>query len=199
METIARNYLDDALKSFRDYKKLADKALVQVSDEIFFYTLDPETNSLAIIVKHLAGNMFSRWTDFLTTDGEKPNRNRDGEFVTPADTTRVALMAHWEAGWQCVFDAIEPLQPEDLARIITIRGQAHTVLEAINRQLTHYPSHIGQIILLAKHYRSSEWQTLSVPRNRSAEFNNYLGAQTAAGNNPGRFDATQDFVDNSAK
>ena len=199
MEAIARNYLDDALKSFRSYKKLADKALAQVSDEEFFYTLDPESNSPAIIVKHLAGNMLSRWTDFLTTDGEKPNRNRDGEFVAPADTTRVALMAHWEAGWQCLFTAIETLQPKDLERTITIRGQVHTVLEAINRQLTHYPSHIGQIILLAKHYRSSEWQTLSVPRHRSAEFNNYLGAQTAAGNNPGRFDATQDFVDNSAK
>ena len=199
MKTIARNYLDDALKSFRDYKKLVDKALAQVSDEEFFYTLDPETNSLAVIVKHLAGNMISRWTDFLTTDGEKISRNRDGEFIIQPDSDRAALTEHWEAGWQCLFTAIEPLQSEDLARTITIRGQVHTVLEAINRQLTHYPSHIGQIILLAKHYRSSEWQTLSVPRNRSAEFNNYLGAQTAAGNNPGRFDATQDFVDNSAK
>jgi hypothetical protein len=194
-ETIAQNYLADALKSFRDYKKLADKAMAQVRDEEFFRALDAEANSIAVIVKHLAGNMFSRWTDFLTTDGEKPDRNRDGEFVIAPDATRAALLDFWERGWQRVFAALEPLQPADLARTVFIRGQAHTVLEAINRQLAHYPSHVGQIILLAKHFRGAEWQTLSIPRNRSAAFNQFLGDKLAAGENPGRLDAPQQFAD----
>jgi hypothetical protein len=198
-ETIARNYLADALKSFRDYKKLADKALAQVSDEAFFRALDDESNSIAVIVKHLAGNMLSRWTDFLTTDGEKPTRQRDMEFVITPETTRAAMLDFCERGWACVFAAIEPLQPQDLARTVTIRGQAHTVLEAINRQLTHYSSHVGQIILLAKHWRGTEWQTLSVPRNRSAEFNQYLGDKLASGGNPGRHEAVQDFAESDIK
>lgn len=198
-EAIAQNFLDDAIKSFRDYKKLAEKALAQVSEEEFFRTLDPETNSLAIIVQHLAGNMLSRWTDFLTADGEKPNRNRDSEFIIDSATTRADVMEFWQRGWGCVFAALEPLQTQDLARTVTIRGQAHTVVEAINRQLTHYPMHIGQIVLLAKHYRSSAWRTLSVPRNASAAFNQKLGAALVAGDNPDRFSAPQDLLNAEAR
>jgi len=167
------NYHADALTSFRNYKKLAERAIEQVSDEEFFAAIDEEANSIAVIVKHIAGNLRSRWSDFLTSDGEKPDRNRDTEFELIADT-RESLMKFWEDGWQTLFDAIEPLTPDDFSRTITIRGEPHTVVEAINRQLTHYSYHIGQIVLLAKHFRSSEWKTLSVPKNRSAEFNKYL-------------------------
>jgi hypothetical protein len=113
--------------------------------------------------------MFSRWTDFLTSDGEKPNRQRDLEFVITADTTKDEMLAQWERGWECVFSALDPLTADDLNKTVTIRGEVHTVVEAINRQLMHYSTHIGQIVFLAKHFRSSEWQTLSIPRNRSAE------------------------------
>jgi len=167
----AQHYLADALRAFRDYKKLAERAFAQISDEEFFRRLDEESNSIAISMKHMAGNMLSRWTDFLTTDGEKPDRNRDVEFVMLPGTTRDDMVAYWERGWQCVFDAVEPLGPDDLMRTVTIRGQDHTVIQAINRQLTHYAYHVGQIVFLAKHFKSSEWQSLSVPRNRSAEFN----------------------------
>ncbi len=167
----AQHYLADALRAFRDYKKLAERAFAQISDEEFFRRLDEESNSIAISMKHMAGNMLSRWTDFLTTDGEKADRNRDVEFVMLPGTTRDDMVAYWEKGWQCVFDAVEPLGPDDLMRTVTIRGQDHTVIQAINRQLTHYAYHVGQIVFLAKHFKSSEWQSLSVPRNRSAEFN----------------------------
>ena len=167
------NYHADALSSFRNYKKLAERAIEQVSDEEFFAAIDEEANSIAVIVKHIAGNLRSRWSDFLTSDGEKPDRNRDTEFEL-IDDTRESLMKFWEDGWQTLFDAIEPLTPDDFSRTITIRGEPHTVVEAINRQLTHYSYHIGQIVFLAKHFRSSEWKTLSVPKNRSAEFNQYL-------------------------
>jgi len=180
-EAIAQNYLTDTIQSFRDYKELADKAMAQTSEEEFFRQIDGESNSIAIIVNHIVGNMFSRWTDFLTTDGEKPERNRDMEFVMLDGVTKEELLQRWEEGWQCVFNAIEPLKPEDLARKITIRGQEYAVLEAINRQLTHYPSHIGQIVFLAKHYRASDWKTLSVPKNKSAEFNAYLAKRKAEG------------------
>jgi len=171
--SLIENYHADALTSFRNYKKLAERAIEQVSDEEFFAAIDEEANSIAVIVKHIAGNLRSRWSDFLTSDGEKPDRNRDTEFELIADT-RESLMKFWEDGWQTLFDAIEPLTPDDFSRTITIRGEPHTVVEAINRQLTHYSYHIGQIVLLAKHFRSSEWKTLSVPKNRSAEFNKYL-------------------------
>jgi len=167
----AQHYLADALRTFRDYKKLAEGAFAQISDEDFFKTLDKESNSIAVNVKHMAGNMISRWTDFLTTDGEKPERDRDMEFEMLPGTTKDDLLAYWELGWKCVFDAVEPLQPEDLMRTVRIRGQDHTVIQAINRQLAHYAYHVGQIVFLAKHFKSSEWQSLSVPRNRSAEFN----------------------------
>jgi hypothetical protein len=171
MTDIAQHYLEDSIASLRNYKKLADKAIDQLKDEEFFVQLDEEANSVAVIMKHMAGNMFSRWTDFLTTDGEKPNRNRDMEFVIEPTTTSADLRAYWEKGWQRVFDALEPLKADDLERIVLIRGEEHTVMRAINRQLMHYANHIGQIIFLAKHFRSREWTSLSIPRNRSAEFN----------------------------
>ncbi|MGB9028805.1 MAG: DUF1572 domain-containing protein [Acidobacteriaceae bacterium] len=164
------SYLEDSRTLFAYYKKLAERAMDQVADEQLFVTLDDESNSIAIIVKHMSGNMLSRWTDFLTTDGEKPNRNRDGEFEEPP-ATRGALLAMWEAGWACLFAALEPLTDADLTRTVTIRGEAHSVMQAINRQLAHYPQHVGQIVLLAKHFAAGHWQTLSVPRKGSAEFN----------------------------
>ena len=161
------SYLKDALNVFRGYKKLAERAMEQVPEEHLFSTLDEEMNSIAIIVKHMAGNMRSRWTDFLTTDGEKPDRNRDGEFEQ-APTNRPELMSMWETGWQCVFDAIEPLSDADLGRTVTIRGEPHSVMQAINRQIAHYADHIGQIVLLAKHFAGARWQSLTIPRNRPA-------------------------------
>jgi len=169
-ESPAQDYLADAIRTFRDYKKLAEGALAQISDEDFFKTLDEESNSIAVNMKHMAGNMISRWTDFLTTDGEKPERDRDMEFEMLPGTTKADMLAYWEQGWKCVFDAVEPLQPDDLMRTVRIRGQDHTVIQAINRQLAHYAYHVGQIVFLAKHFKSSEWQSLSVPRNTSAEF-----------------------------
>jgi hypothetical protein len=173
------SYIKDSIAVFRQYKKLAERAMEQVADEQLFVAIDAEANSIAIIVKHMVGNMRSRWTDFLTTDGEKPNRNRDSEFAEPP-ATRAALLAEWEAGWSCVFAALEPLSDEDLGRTITIRGEAHSVMQAINRQLAHYPHHVGQIVLLAKHFAGDRWQSLSIPRNRSAEFNRKVAAGEAS-------------------
>src|SRR5687768_3944960 len=196
MSDILENYHTDALSSFRNYKKLAERALEQVSDEEFFATIDAESNSLAVIAKHIAGNLHSRWRDFLTSDGEKPDRNRDTEFEMIADT-RESLMDFWERGWQTIFDNVEPLTGEDFARTVTIRGEPHTVVEAINRQLTHYSYHVGQIVFLAKHLRSSGWKNLSVPRNRSAEFNRHLAEQRSAGNiKTNRFDSAAEFAAN---
>ena len=144
--------------------------MAQLKDEEFFFTLDPESNSVAILVKHLAGNMRSRFTDFLTSDGEKPDRFRDREFEVNSATTRADVMRWWEEGWACVFGALAPLQPEDVMRTITIRNEPHTVLQAVNRQIAHYAQHIGQIVFLAKHIRSSDWKTLSIPRGKSEEF-----------------------------
>jgi hypothetical protein len=169
-EQTGRAYLDEALRSLRGHKRLAESAMAQVTDEEFFRQLDPEANSIAIIVKHMAGNMRSRFTDFLTTDGEKPDRNRDQEFLLDAGTTRAEVMRWWEAGWACAFGAIQPLQPQDLARSVTIRADAHSVLMAVNRQVAHYAYHVGQIVLLAKHLRGAEWKSLSIPRGKSEEF-----------------------------
>jgi hypothetical protein len=166
-----RDYLQDAVLEFRKTKALADKAMAQVSDADFVRSLDAETNSIAVVVKHLAGNMRSRWTDFLTTDGEKPDRNRDSEFVLDATDTRQQLLTRWESGWQIVFGAIEPLGAADLERIVTIRTEPHTVMQAINRQLTHYAYHVGQIVLLSKHFAAASWKPLSVPRGKSEEWN----------------------------
>ena len=172
------NYHADALQSFRNHKKLAERAIEQISDDEFFAQIDEESNSIALIVKHIAGNLRSRWTDFLTSDGEKPDRHRDTEFELIHDT-RESLMQFWEDGWRTLFDTVEPLTPDDFQGSVTIRGEPHTVFEAINRQLTHYAYHVGQIVMLAKHLRSTEWKTLSVPRNRSAEFNQFVEARKA--------------------
>ena len=173
------SYIEDSLAIFRQFKQLGERAMAQVGDEQLFAVLDEEANSIAIIVKHITGNMRSRWTDFLTSDGEKPTRNRDSEFVDPP-ATREALLRDWEQGWAFLFAALEPLTDADLARTVTIRGEAHSVMQAINRQLAHYPMHVGQIILLAKHYAGAGWQTLSVARNRSAEFNRKVAAGEAS-------------------
>jgi hypothetical protein len=197
---LAKHYLDDALTSFRDYKALAEKAFAQLKDEEFFLALDEEANSIGVIIKHMSGNMRSRWTDFLTSDGEKPDRNRDAEFVLTGDVSRDGLMEQWEEGWSRVFAAIEPLQPEDLGRKVLIRGEEHSVIEAINRQLTHYAYHTGQIVFLAKHIRSRDWKSLSIPRNRSAEFNVYLKEKNQESDEPvrqKRFSSSQDFIRDS--
>lgn len=173
------SYLGDSLEVFRYYKRLAERAMDQVTDEQLFETLDPESNSIAIVVKHMAGNMRSRWRDFLTTDGEKPDRDRDSEFIYPP-ATREALLQGWADGWNCVFGALEPLSDADLARTVTIRGEAHSVMQAINRQVAHYSYHVGQIVLLAKHFTSERWQSLSIPRNRSAEFERKVRAGEAS-------------------
>lgn len=166
-QLIIQDYLDDSRKAMRAYKKLAEKALDQMKDDEYFVTLDEESNSVAVVMKHMAGNMFSRWTDFLTTDGEKPNRNRDYEFVISPETMKDDLRDYWERGWQCVFGALDPLQIEDLDKRVYIRGEEHTVVQAINRQLMHYAYHVGQIVFLAKHFRASDWSSLSIRRNRS--------------------------------
>jgi len=173
------SYLKDSLAVFRYYKNLAERAMAQLTDEQLVAVLDEESNSVAVVVKHLAGNMRSRFTDFLTSDGEKPDRRRDLEFVDPPET-REALMAAWEAGWDCVFEALEPLGDEDLARTVTIRGEAHSVMQAINRQVAHYSYHCGQIVMLAKHLNHSAWRPLTVPRGKSEEFNRRVRAGEAS-------------------
>jgi uncharacterized damage-inducible protein DinB len=194
-EQIIKNYLSDAVESFRNYKTMAERALAQISDEEFFQSIDAEANSMAVIVKHIAGNLRSRWTDFLTSDGEKADRNRDTEFEMMNDT-RESLMQYWETGWLTLFQAIEPLTVEDFGKFITIRGEPHTICEALNRQMTHYAYHVGQIVLLAKHFRSSQWKTLSVPRNKSAEFNKFLAEKEAKGN---RFESVREFAEKESE
>lgn len=180
MKDILENYHADALDSFRNYKKMAERALEQVGDEEFFHQIDPEANSIAVIVKHIAGNLHSRWSDFLTSDGEKLDRHRDTEFELIGDS-RESLMQFWESGWQTLFDAIKPLTLEDFSRTVPIRGEPHTIAEALNRQMTHYAYHVGQIVMLAKHLKSADWKTLSVPKNRSAAFNQFLADKQASG------------------
>ncbi len=178
---LAQHYLENALATFRGYKTLAEKAFQQLTDVDLFRTIDEESNSIAIIMKHMSGNMISRWTDFLTTDGEKPTRNRDGEFVMEPADTKDKLFAQWEKGWNCLFSALEALKPADLCKQVTIRGAPLSVLEAINRQLTHKAYHVGQIVLLAKHFKSSAWKSLSIPRGQSAT---YRAAVEKAGQDP---------------
>jgi hypothetical protein len=192
-EAIVQNYFEDALSALRAYKKLTEKAIAQMQDEEFFVTLDEESNSVAVIMKHMAGNMISRWTDFLTSDGEKPNRNRDMEFVIESETTKDDVLAYWERGWASVFEALEPLRPEDFEKKVMIRGEEHTIVQAINRQLMHYAYHVGQIVFLAKHFRSVEWKSLSIPRNRSAEFNAHLKSQPGVVDREKQFDAAAGF------
>ena len=176
---LTTSYVKDSTDLFRHYKKLGERAMAQCPDEGLFVMLDAESNSIAIIVKHMAGNMRSRWKDFLTTDGEKPDRNRDTEFEAPPKT-RAELMAMWEGGWKYLFDVLEPLSESDLARTVTIRSEPHSVMQAINRQVAHYAHHVGQIVLLAKHFATKagkKWETLSVPRGQSKQFT----AEVAAG------------------
>jgi len=167
---VSTHYLEEACRQMRGHKRMGEGAMAQLRDDDFFLTIDPESNSVAILVKHLAGNMRSRFTDFLTTDGEKPDRFRDHEFEVTGATTRADVMKLWDEGWACVLGAIEALKPEDVLRTVTIRGEPHTVLQAINRQIAHYAVHVGQIVFLAKHLRSSKWKTLTIPRGKSEEF-----------------------------
>ena len=170
MTDLAAHYLEEARRQFRGHKRMGESAMAQLHDEEFFVTLDPESNSVAILVKHLAGNMRSRFTDFLTSDGEKPDRFRDQEFELNSATTQADVMKWWEEGWSLVFAAIDGLKPEDVTRTVTIRGEPHSVLQAVNRQIAHYAQHIGQMVFLAKHLRSSDWKTLSIPRGRSEDY-----------------------------
>lgn len=171
MPDIAALYLDEALRSLRGIKSQADSAMEQLSDEQFFAVLDAESNSVAIIAKHMVGNMRSRFTGFLASDGEKPDRNRDQEFVVAAGASRSDIMQTWEQYWQLVLDTVTSLRPSDVARVVTIRCEPHSVLQAINRQIAHYALHTGQIILLAKHWKGSEWKTLSIARGQSEAAN----------------------------
>ncbi len=166
---LTTSYLEDSLAVFRQYKKTAERAIEQVKDQDLCSVLDAENNSIAIIVKHMAGNMRSRFKDFLTTDGEKADRNRDTEFIDPP-ATREALMKMWEDGWSYVFGALEPLSEADLGRTVTIRGEAHSVMQAISRQIGHYAYHCGQIVMLAKHSSCEDWKALTIPRGKSKEF-----------------------------
>lgn len=163
------SHLKDSIEVLRHYKRLAERAIAQLPDEALVAAPDAESNSVAIIVKHLAGNMRSRFTDFLTNDGEKPDRKRDTEFEAPPKT-RGELMAMWEAGWQHVFDALTPLTEADLSHKVYIRSEAHSVTQAINRQMAHYAYHVGQIVYLAKHFAGSKWIALTIPRGKSEEF-----------------------------
>src|SRR5574341_1408475 len=173
-ENLAPHYLNCAIAEFRSLKRLGDRAMEQLDDGQFFVTLDPESNIFAIISKHMAGNMRSRWMDFLTSDGEKPDRHRDQEFIVDTNTTRANVIEWWERGWKYLFDALETLKPEDVMRTVTIRQEPHTVVQAISRQLGHYAMHVGQIVFLAKHLKSAEWKTLSVPRGKSEQFNRLM-------------------------
>ena len=173
------SYTKDARDLLRYYKRLGDKAIEQCPDPGLFTAIDSESNSIAIIIKHMAGNMRSRWTDFLTTDGEKPDRNRDSEFET-SPQTRAALVVLWEAGWKICLDSLDALTDNDLTRTITIRGEPHSVMQAINRQVAHYPHHIGQIVFLAKHFAGPNWRTLSIPKKQSDEFNRRVAAGEAS-------------------
>ncbi len=200
-QSIGAHFLEDALRTFSYYKKLAERAFGQIEERDFFRTIDDESNSIAVNMKHLAGNMLSRWTDFLTTDGEKPERDRDMEFVMLPETTRADMISYWERGWKAVFNALEPLTPDDLMRVVTIRGQDHTVVQAINRQLAHYPYHVGQIVYLAKHFKASDWQSLSVPKNKSLEFNKYLAEKVkdAGASRDSRYDVATEFAARTQK
>ncbi len=169
-ESLGAQLLGAILGELRRLKTLGERAMAQLADQEIFTTIDPESNSVAILVKHLAGNMRSRWTDVLTTDGEKPDRRRDDEFVIAPGTTRADVMGWWEDGWRVALGAIAALSPDDLTRTVHIRGEPHTVVEALHRQLAHCAGHVGQIVFLAKHLRAGAWQTLSIPRGQSAAF-----------------------------
>jgi len=170
MTDLAQHYLDEIRRQLRGHKRMAENGMAQLEDKDFFTALDAEGNSIAIIVKHIAGNARSRFTDFLTSDGEKPDRYRDREFAVTPETTRAEVLGWWEEGWSHVFGALDSLKPEELLRTVTIRQEPHTVMQALNRALAHYAQHIGQIVFLAKHLRGSQWKTLSIPRGKSEEY-----------------------------
>ena len=170
MSDFASHYLEEIKRQLRGHKRMAESAMAQLDDQEFFTTIDAESNSVAIIAKHIAGNARSRFTDFLTADGEKPDRFRDREFEMTAETTRTEVMRWWEEGWNIVLVSLDSLKPEDVVQTITIRQEPHTVVQALNRALAHYAQHIGQIVFLAKHLRSAQWKTLSIPRGQSENF-----------------------------
>lgn len=169
MDELGQHYLETVVATFASQKRLAEGALAQLEPADFQRQLDPESNAVAVIVKHLSGNMQSRWRDFLTSDGEKPERDRDAEFVSDA-ATPAEVMAVWEAGWAELLATLDMLTPQDLLRTVTIRGEKHSVLEAVERQMAHYAQHVGQMVLLAKHFRGADWQTLSIARGASQAF-----------------------------
>jgi hypothetical protein len=170
MTDLATHYLEEMKRQFRGHKRMGEAAMAQLEEKDFFVTIDPESNSVAVLVKHIAGNARSRFSDFLTSDGEKPDRFRDQEFEISTNTAREEILRWWEQGWSHVFSALDSLQPEDVQRIVTIRQEPHTVMQALNRALAHYAQHVGQIVFLAKHLRSSQWQTLSIPRGKSENY-----------------------------
>ncbi len=170
MPTTGELYLTDIRNLFQRYRDLGERAMRQISDDAFFHIVEADGNSIAIIVKHVAGNMRSRWTDFLTSDGEKPDRNRDTEFEIDPDTTRDELMTVWDQSWAILFDTLDSLSPDHLTHTVIICGEPHSVIEAINRQLMHYAYHVGQIITLARQTQGADWQSLSIPRGRSETF-----------------------------
>ena len=172
--------LEDIAFTFRKQRELAERALGQIDDADFFRTLDAESNSVAILVRHIGGNLRSRWTDFLSTDGEKPDRDRDGEFIVPGETSRAEVMATWNAGWSTLFDTLSSLQPADLTAMVSIRSEHMPAIAAMHRAVSHIGQHVGQIVLLAKHYRSSSWNTLSIPRGGSAEANRQSSSGSAS-------------------
>jgi hypothetical protein len=176
---LSSSYLQDSIGLFRYYKKLGERAMAQCPDEALFVTLDAESNSIALIVKHMSGNMRSRWVNFLTTDGEKPDRNRDTEFEDPPPT-REAVLELWEKGWNYLFTALEPLSDDDINRSVMIRGEPHSVMQALNRQIAHYACHCGQIVMLAKHFRAAGWKPLTIPRGKSQDFNKRVAAGEAS-------------------
>ena len=166
-DSLGTAFIEDTLLTFRRQKELAERALAQTDDRDFFRTMDAESNSIAIIVKHVGGNLKSRWTDFLTADGEKPDRDRDGEFIVADATNRAAIMAIWESGWAALDQTLSRLGAADLLATVRVRGESLTAVAAMHRSLAHIAQHVGQIVLLAKHFRSSDWKTLSIPRGQS--------------------------------
>jgi hypothetical protein len=175
MADFGYHYLENVAVEMRKLKTLADRAIAQVRDEDFTVALDPESNSLAVLMRHVGGNLRSRFHDFLTTDGEKPDRDRDSEFVALEGTTRADLLAVWETGWTTLLDSVDALLPADLEKTVTIRGEPHSLIQALERALVHLAYHVGQIVFLAKHLQGSAWKNLSVPRGASAEFNRKMG------------------------
>ena len=170
MPDLATHYLEEMKRQFRGHKRMGEAAMAQLEEKDFFVALDPESNSVATLVKHIAGNARSRFTDFLSSDGEKPDRFRDQEFEVSEKTTREEVLRWWEQAWEHVFSALDSLQPKDVQRTVTIRSEPHTIMQALNRALAHYAQHIGQIVFLAKHLRSEQWRTLSIPRGKSEDY-----------------------------